>query len=783
MPSSPVSAPPLPRRQAWIVSAWWDLSYLVITPVLIVPVVLIVARHWSTPEAISLAVIAFASLGHHLPGFMRAYGDRELFARFRTRFLLVPPLAFMLALLFSPPQWLQTALQLRWNHLHGLELILLLWGTWHGMMQTYGFMRIYDVRLGTGDRWSSRLDYWLCGAVFVAGVVFSDARVFALVSTMWQSGLPLFGPEWIVRARWLVATVGFCVLGAYAIHFFSRCRQGKPVSWLKLLLIGITGWFYWYTGRLSTNVLIGLAMFEIYHAVQYYAIVWIYNRRLFERGSQKFGLLGFLFRDRWLMLGIYLAAIAAYSSIRFFTVDANEYVFRGGSHDSYQWLVALFVTSSILHFYFDGFIWQVSEKKTQRNLVDECSATATSDRRVPAMVHALKLAMFFSLALTLVFSEQFFLFDSPVPEADRVVALAELTPELPECQSMLCQHALQQGDAEAALKYGERARVMRPRSHTARADLALALILANRWDDARDCLQEAISMAPHQWTYHVDLATVLERLGETDQAERFIREAIRLQPDLASPRQQLGEFFFRQDRTAEAEAEFGILAERFPNSLAAEMHQARVLVGRGEFQQAVELAYFLAIGNPENRRVLLLLGSVLNAIGDREAAFGPLEQSRQMGRPVAEIDYQLGIAWVQSEQPGKAVGHLLAALRTDADHFEARLLLANTFYLLAKYDRAVATYEHCLKLRPEEARVYANLGGVYAQLGKLQQAEAIYRQGIAVDADSGHLSYNLGLLLLQAGHGDEARKLILRAQELGIEISAEVRAVLERPGT
>ena len=39
-----------------------------------------------------LAVAAFASIGHHLPGFLRAYGDRELFRRFRWRFLLAPPL-------------------------------------------------------------------------------------------------------------------------------------------------------------------------------------------------------------------------------------------------------------------------------------------------------------------------------------------------------------------------------------------------------------------------------------------------------------------------------------------------------------------------------------------------------------------------------------------------------------------------------------------------------------------------------------------------------------------
>src|SRR3954463_2663370 len=125
--------------RGWIVSPAWDLAYLVLTPVLIVPAVLLTARYWLTHEQIYLAVISFASLGHHLPGFMRAYGDSELFRRFRYRFLLAPPLFLAVAAVFSV------------NHLHGLELLLLFWATWHVLMQTYGLMRIYDLKRGAAS--------------------------------------------------------------------------------------------------------------------------------------------------------------------------------------------------------------------------------------------------------------------------------------------------------------------------------------------------------------------------------------------------------------------------------------------------------------------------------------------------------------------------------------------------------------------------------------------------------------------------------------------------------
>ena len=111
---------------AWILSPTLDLLFLVGTPVLIVPAVWIIGRHWATPEQIDLAVASFASFAHHLPGFYRCYGDADLFARFRWRFLLAPPLFLAASALFL------------FQDLHGLTLVLLLWGTWHGLMQTYG---------------------------------------------------------------------------------------------------------------------------------------------------------------------------------------------------------------------------------------------------------------------------------------------------------------------------------------------------------------------------------------------------------------------------------------------------------------------------------------------------------------------------------------------------------------------------------------------------------------------------------------------------------------------
>jgi len=95
---------PVPAGQAaasgWIVSAFWDSVLFIGAPVTCILALFPLRRYWSSQEY-SFLLLAFFTFGHHLPGFIRTYGDRELFARYRLRFLLAPPLIFLTTLWFD----------------------------------------------------------------------------------------------------------------------------------------------------------------------------------------------------------------------------------------------------------------------------------------------------------------------------------------------------------------------------------------------------------------------------------------------------------------------------------------------------------------------------------------------------------------------------------------------------------------------------------------------------------------------------------------------------------
>src|ERR1700704_7121544 len=176
----------VPKKNPWILSSWRDLILYVGTPLLLVPMFALAQARWSAQD-IYVFVAAFGAMGHHLPGMIRAYGDRALFGRFRWRFIIAP--IFLVC----------TCVAFYWWDLKGIVLVVFFWGVWHGMMQTYGFCRIYDAKTGSVAALNPRLDFWLCATWFAAAVVLSPQRMIDTLDVFYTSGGPFLQP-WILQA-------------------------------------------------------------------------------------------------------------------------------------------------------------------------------------------------------------------------------------------------------------------------------------------------------------------------------------------------------------------------------------------------------------------------------------------------------------------------------------------------------------------------------------------------------------------------------------------------------
>src|SRR5690606_1136594 len=102
-----------------------------------------------------------------------------VFRRFRARLVVVPALIVALAAVAS------------WYRLSLIFFLLIVWGTWHGLMQVHGFLRLYDAKAGIRSALVARLDFWMCLTWFVQVVLWSSGKKMSLLGTFYLAGGPL----------------------------------------------------------------------------------------------------------------------------------------------------------------------------------------------------------------------------------------------------------------------------------------------------------------------------------------------------------------------------------------------------------------------------------------------------------------------------------------------------------------------------------------------------------------------------------------------------------------
>jgi predicted O-linked N-acetylglucosamine transferase (SPINDLY family) len=100
------------------------------------------------------------------------------------------------------------------------------------------------------------------------------------------------------------------------------------------------------------------------------------------------------------------------------------------------------------------------------------------------------------------------------------------------------------------------------------------------------------------------------------------------------------------------------------------------------------------------------------------------------------------------------------------DYAEAHNNLGNVFQQQGKLDEALACYRQALHLRPNYAKAHNNLGNVFEQQGKLDEALACYRQALHLKPDYAEAHSNVGNVLQQQGKLDAALAWHRRALQL-----------------
>jgi hypothetical protein len=302
------------------------------------------------PTLVGVFVVAnVVTFAHLIAVVPRAYFNRDV-RREHFRRVTIVPIVLLAALLVSPPLLVCAV------------IVAFFWDVHHSAMQTFGLSRIYDLKAGNDPHALRRTDLRLNWALYV-GPIAAGASLTAHVGKLelfgqlhWTAlatapGI-ILGHSLAVRALALGAWLLFV---AWAVHDYRQAIRGGyriPAPKLALLVsTGLTSILMWG----FAPPLIAFVAINLFHTVQYFALVWLKEG---GRMRQLVGATGGRRGDG----GERAPASAAVAFGVFFGLcllfGAGYYVVQDESL-----LVAPFIVCSLMHFWFDSFVWSVRKRQ------------------------------------------------------------------------------------------------------------------------------------------------------------------------------------------------------------------------------------------------------------------------------------------------------------------------------------------------------------------------------------------------------------------------------------
>ena len=619
----PVGPATAPRKNLWILDSWRDLILYVGTPLLLVPVFALAQARWS-PQDIYLFVAAFGAMGHHLPGMIRAYGDRALFERFKWRFIFAP--LFLLAVCTA----------FFWWDLKGILLIVFFWGVWHGLMQTYGFCRIYDAKTGTFDALTRRLDFAMCVIWFATAVALSPYRLSDTLDTYYMCGGPFIPPSVVQLGQGLILLLAVAVSVLFVAHFCRLWIIGKRPNPVKVALLITSIAFWWYCNNLVANILVGIALFEVFHDVQYLSLVWIYNRSRVEKDSNIGGFMRFVFRRSGSLMGLYVGLVLAYGSVSYI----NAHI---GMDTIKRILTGVVTASTLLHFYYDGFIWKVRERSTRQSLG---LAGGTADVMLGGVFpswawHGLKWVGVFVLPLGALWFWQIHL---AIPEVQRQAWVVADVPIGARPHFEYGSALQKEGRLEEAVEQYKIGLQFNPKDAKAHTSLAVALTGQAKFDAAVPHMETALRLEPNNPDFHLVYATLLQRIGHNDEAALHFETAIRFKPDSVEAHYSYAAFLAGLGKNDEYISELRRVLQLRPDYPYAELRLADALFANGNLKEA-EGHYLAALrADPKLTVAYNSLGKVYLSQGQISQAMIQFSEALRLNPEYKEAEENLRIA-------------------------------------------------------------------------------------------------------------------------------------------
>jgi tetratricopeptide (TPR) repeat protein len=274
-----------------------------------------------------------------------------------------------------------------------------------------------------------------------------------------------------------------------------------------------------------------------------------------------------------------------------------------------------------------------------------------------------------------------------------------------------------------------------PHNRSEAYSTALKAYASRDWGRAAEFLKQVIQEEPGSADLHYLLGEIYRQQGNAKEATAAYDAAIKANAAYAPVYLGKGRLAL-QTNPANTDVPLGFFMkaiEKDPNLYEAMLELANIYLIKGSAENALTWLERYAQAAPGSAIVEFTRARVYLLLGDQAAALTAVEKSRAMDISYLPVYKLWGEILQANERYEESAAPLLTYLKNIPLDNEAQLLMANAYFHLGDFDKALDTINQVISVNNKVEEAYLLRGELYMEQGDLEEADSNFVRALQLN--------------------------------------------------
>jgi tetratricopeptide (TPR) repeat protein len=342
-----------------------------------------------------------------------------------------------------------------------------------------------------------------------------------------------------------------------------------------------------------------------------------------------------------------------------------------------------------------------------------------------------------------------------------VTHAAAQTPSPSEAQALE-----RQGKLEEAARVWRAVTLRNPTDAAAFASLGSVLSREQKYREAASAYRNALALNPRLPGVQLNLGLAEFKQGHFRAAIRPFSAAVAADPHSLQARTLLGMSYYGTQDFAQAAKHLRIAARADPGS--TELHQAlaQSCLKAKQYSCAMEEFRQILQKDPDSVAAHVLLGEALDGLDKTSDAVVELQAAAKVAPREPEVHFGLGFLYWKLQRYDEAQRAFEDELAIDADHAQSLAYLGDIEMKKNNSEKAISLLSKAVQLNNQIRIAYLDLGGVFAEQKRYEEALAALRRAVALDPGQADAHYILARVYRAMGDTAASKEEFAKVRDL-----------------